>query len=187
MAAKSLPCPTVLRQFLRYEPETGHLFWRHVPHALFPSAAHSSERRSKAWNGKYAGKRALTYSEPSRPYPYGDILGSKCYAHRAIWALVHGYWPLMVDHINGDKADNRLKNLREVNRSGNMMNRKIGSHNSCGVMGVYFDKNRGLWAAEIMKDGRKVHLGRFISLEKAAAARREAQETLGFGPRHGCA
>lgn len=81
---------------------------------------------------------------------------------------------LHIDHINGDKLDNRKDNLRVTTPSQNAMNRGSQSNNSSGYKGVIYDKARGKWRAEICFRGNRKHLGRFETAELAALAYNEA-------------
>ena len=78
-----------------------------------------------------------------------------------------------VDHINGDKADNRLVNLRFATTKENAQNSKISSRNTSGIKGVSFNKVNGKWKATIQVDGIRVHLGHFETIEEAQQARVE--------------
>ena len=173
MAKRQLPSPEVLRQRLRYEPETGHLYWREC-------AAMSAQ-----WNGRYADKPAFT-SVNGMGYRTGRLNRQQFQAHRVIWAIANGEWPDdEIDHINGDRADNRLHNLRAVDRRGNMTNLALRTDNTSGVAGVYWARDRGKWAAQI-NDGTKMKsLGRFESFDAAVAARKAAEAEIGFHPNHG--
>ena len=76
--------------------------------------------------------------------------------------MVHGHWPDgEVDHINGDKLDNRLENLRVVDRAGNSQNRRKAhrDHRSCGLQGVTWNKQHKRWQAKIMANKVRYHLG----------------------------
>lgn len=73
---------------------------------------------------------------------------------------------MFVDHINGDPTDNRLKNLRECTHSENMRNRKTLSGGK--YKGIYYCKNKGMWKAQIKKNGKTTNLGSFYSPELAA-------------------
>jgi len=87
-------------------------------------------------------------------------------AHRLIFLLQHGYLPKVIDHINGNKADNRIENLREASLSENQMNRKFGK-NSSGVKGVVWHKSNKKWMAQLAIDGVNKYFGSFDDLELA--------------------
>jgi len=107
--------------------------------------------------------------------------GQIYYTHRLIWKLLYGEDPLEIDHINGNRSDNRITNLRSVPHYENMRNTKKMSNNSSGVMGIYWLKDRSKWRASI---GREL-LGDFDKLEDAAAARKQAEKEYGYHPNHG--
>ena len=85
-----------------------------------------------------------------------------------------------IDHINRNRLDNRKVNIRHCSRSQNMFNKTKQNNNSTGVLGVYFDKSRGKYAAEIKAYGVKKFLGRFNTL-KEAKEKRIAAEREYFG------
>ena len=91
----------------------------------------------------------------------------KVLLHREITDCPEG---LEVDHINGDKLDNRRANLRIVTRAENERNKPIGRRNTSGFKGVCFDKSRGKWRAATKHAGKNVLIGRFDSAEAASAA-----------------
>lgn len=99
-------------------------------------------------------------------------------AHRLAWLWVHGVWPSkFIDHINGDKADNRIDNLREATTSQNMMNRPKSPRNTSGHKGVHWSSDRDKWTAVIkLPDKRLKRVGDFDTVEEAAEARRAAEE-----------
>eukprot|EP01038_Epipyxis_sp_PR26KG_P016744 gene16744-22904_t len=76
-----------------------------------------------------------------------------------------------VDHINNDKLDNNINNLRWVTPQENMFNSKISKTNKCGIKGVYFDKKRNKWRAFIQIDGISLYLGSYETVEEAQQAR----------------
>jgi hypothetical protein len=117
----------------------------------------------------------------------GVRINGKLYrAHRIIWAMHTGQWPEdELDHINGDRLDNRLENLRPVSCQENMRNAKRYCNNKSGVMGVYWHKAAGKWRAQIMVNGRQIHLGYFAAKEEAIAARKAAETMYGFHENHG--
>lgn len=107
----------LLRQLLRYEPETGKLYWLSRDVSLFhESATRTAAGTCKWWNGRFAGKEAFT-ATGVHGCRAGRIFGQAHYAHRVAWALHHGGWPTdEIDHQDGDRANNRISNLREVMR-----------------------------------------------------------------------
>lgn len=172
MSAKELPSPELLRQLLRYDPDTGKLYWRERSNP-------ENNNAKSTWNKRWSGKLALNYTDPSNGYKVGQLMGRKTYAHRVILAICSGTHPEEVDHINGDRADNRIKNLRACSRSENCKNLKKPKNNTSGQIGVG-RKGNG-WRARILG----IHLGTFDSLNDAIAARQEAEAKYGFHPNHG--
>lgn len=97
------------------------------------------------------------------------------------WLHVHGVWPTRLDHINRNRADNRLANLRPATQSENMANIGVPKHNTSGLKGASWDRQMRKWQAKIEVAGKQIHLGRFESREAAhkaymAAARRQFGE-----------
>ena len=106
-----------LRKRLRFEPETGKFFRLPRPRSDFTDLA--SYRR---WRVRYDGKEAL-FAKHRKGYRAGGVDGQMVLAHRAAWAMHYGRWPTgLIDHINGDPADNRISNLRECNNAQNLAN-----------------------------------------------------------------
>ena len=184
MTAEKLLSPTTLRKLLRYEPETGKLYWRERTSDMFVDGRRSAEWACKAWNGKHAGKEAFTALGGG--YLYGGVLGKFYIAHRVIWAIWNGDWPSeQIDHINGDRCDNRIKNLRAVSHAENGKNQKLSVTSTSGVCGIHWYKRSSKWSAEITVNGSKKHLGYFIEKSDAIAARKDAEIKYGFHPNHG--
>ncbi|WP_296223087.1 HNH endonuclease signature motif containing protein [uncultured Sphingomonas sp.] len=180
MAKRQLPSPEVLRQLLRYEPETGKLFWKERPESMF-----LTRHSHKSWNTRHAGTEAFTTTGTSG-YKEGRIFYALVRAHRVIYAMHNGAWPdHEVDHINGVRTDNRLENLRHASRKENGRNQKRPHDNLSGVIGVGFYKRDGTWQARISTGGRNIHLGYFTSKEDAIRARKSAEQYLGFHENHG--
>lgn len=176
----------ILRQILKYEPETGKLFWLERPAELFAdTGSGGATGAASRWNGRNAGKEALV-QKARGGYLSGTIFWRPRFAHQVAWALHYGEWPMNpIDHINGDRADNRIANLRCVSYTDNARNQRIPKNNTSGVMGVRFYTPLGRWLATIGVGGRKIHLGYFDNKESAIAARKEAETRYGFHPNHG--
>lgn len=105
--AKELPSPELLRKLLRYEPETGKLFWRERE----PSVLGEALSHCKVWNRKHAFKETMT-TRDAKGHLRGWLLGVQMPAHKVIWAIVYGRWPSgIIKHANGDAGDNRIANL----------------------------------------------------------------------------
>ena len=109
------------------------------------------------------------------------------FAHRLIWLYFHGVWPRhQIDHIDHDRLNNRIENLREATRPENGRNKSTYKNNSSGVVGISWHKPSKKWQAQIRVNGKQIHLGNFKSKEEAARARKEAERRYGFHPNHGC-
>ena len=150
--------PEYLRTVLAYEPETGEFRWK----------AHNR-------NGVMAG------TVDQRGYLRITVLAHGFKAHRLAFALVTGAFPpsnLHVDHLNGDKLDNRLCNLRICTAKQNQENSRIPKHSTTRLKGVSRSGTR--FRAAICHDRKQIHLGCFSSAEEAHAAYCEAAVHLGW-------
>ena len=173
-----------LKECFEYSAETGELHWKERPREHFKTGKQDGKTAWKTWNSQNAGK--LVSSVNSSGYLRANIGGTRYSAHRIIWQLVHGYAPKgELDHINGDRTDNRICNLREVDHQGNMKNLARRSDNSSGITGVSYAKRDGVYIAYITIDKRMSVIGRFKTLEEAADARKEAEAKQGFHENHG--
>lgn len=182
MAAKPLPSQSELLQLLRHEPESGKLFWRERPADMFPA---KTPRRAAClcalWNSRYADQEAFTCI--SDGYKTGAIFGANYKAHRVIWKLVHGFDPDQIDHVSGDRTDNRLHNLRDVSLEVNARNRKTPTNNRSGRIGIHKWAKNGItyWVATVGPHQQRY----FDSFDEAVAARRAAEVKFGFHENHG--
>jgi hypothetical protein len=147
-----------VRAVLNYDPLTGVFHW-----------AVRRGQRMKA--GDRAGARN------NEGYVGIEIDCRSYKAHRLAWLVTHGEWPASeIDHINGDRGDNRIANLRAGTKAQNQQNRKLNSDNKSGFMGVY--NFQGKWRASIGYRGKPRYLGTFATPEEAAEAYRMAKVEL---------
>ena len=145
-----------LKSLLCYSHETGVFTWRIA-----------KSRKIKA--GDIAGNTHIRGHIDIR-------INRKLYkAHRLAWLYVYGGFPeKMLDHINGNPADNRIENLREVTDAENLKNVKRHSDNRSGYKGVYYRKERNTYRASIFSNGKKKMLGSFKDPAEAHDAYKKA-------------
>jgi len=139
---------------LSYDPHTGDFFWKIKP-------SRGIALGSKAGGVDKSGYVRLRYTFKG--------VTRQLYLHRLAWRIHYGKWPdLVIDHINRDRSDNRLCNLRVVSIKNNARNAgpKSGKYS-----GVHFETSRSMWVAKIrVDDGKRVFLGRFPCPTLAAMA-----------------
>lgn len=147
-----------LRELLVYDPETGRFTWR------------------VALPGQKAGSPAGCLD--SYGYVVIRINGANRKAHRLAWLHTYGTLPDgQVDHINRERADNRIANLRSATVQENQHNQSDARRgNKAGLLGV--SPKRGKWRAQIKVDGKKLHIGTFDTPEAAHEAYLEAKRKL---------
>jgi len=170
----------VLNELLIYNPETGKLYWKVRDAVWF-----KSDIRVASWNARYANKEAFTAIDKVRGYHVGAIFNRGYQAHRIIWMMVYGVWPDQIDHINHNKLDNRIENLRDVTQVENSRNQPLSKLNISGKTGVHWCRNKNKWVSQIMISGKNILLGRFNTFNEAAAKRDEANMVYGFHKNHG--
>lgn len=176
--------PERLRDLLRYEPETGKLFWRERrPEQFRASSGRTVEHVCNNWNAIHSGAEALT-ADNGNGYRVGAIFRRKYYAHRVAWAVFHGEHPDKIDHINGRRDDNRIANLRSVTDTENARNCRVSKNNASGVNGVSWSRAVNKWVATITIDRRAYYLGAFATIPEATEARRRAERGV-FHENHG--
>ncbi len=144
-----------LKELLNYDPETGIFTW--------------NINRPKCSKGKVAGTFHVN--------GYTHIqLNRKIYkAHRLAWLYVNGYLPKYIDHINCDRSDNRICNLRKANIYQNNHNAKLSKNNTSGIKGISWHKKAKKWCAVIEAYNKKIYLGLFKDLEFAELVIKEAR------------
>lgn len=150
---KMLPTQKQLHALFRYCSETGCLYWRNPIH------------RAQKINCGRAGHVDF------KGYVAIIIDGKRFLAHRIVWKFQTGDEPVdQIDHKDGNRSNNRFENLRECSNGENIANSKIRIDNKSGVKGVSWDAARSKWVANISKDSVQHRLGRFETIEQAAAA-----------------
>lgn len=179
MTYRELPDIYTLRKLLKYDEAAGILLWQPRPLEMF-----ATEGAAKAWNTRYAGR--VAGGKTNEGYISIGILGISYMAHRLVWTMANNRAPEgEIDHINGNKADNRVENLRVVTTQENARNTKKQKNNSTGQTGVYWDKSCSKYVAIIGIDNKLKNLGRFQTASEACAARKAAEAAYGFSCRHG--
>ena len=157
---KPLPSKARLRRFFYYSD--GVLVWRERPRTDF-----KTQRAFAIWNARFAKKPAgrLCRNE----YRMVKIDDIPYLAHRLIWVWHRGRLPkkLEVDHIDSNKTNNRIQNLRLATRSQNIANTPKHSNNTSGFKGVR--ARHGKWVAQIVVNGKNHHLGTYTDITVAAA------------------
>lgn len=140
-------------------------------------------RKLRLSNSARVGARAGVNNGNGYSRVWAD--GSFVYVHRLVWIFHNGDIPAgsEIDHINGDRQDNRIENLRLATRAENRQNAGRQSNNSSGLTGVYKPKGYGKWIAKIKKGGKTKHIGVYETKEEAAAAYAKAKaEVHSFHP-----
>lgn len=131
-----------LKKLLHYDPETG-IFTRKTT------------------------KRVAGCLTPTG-YVYVGIFNKQVFAHRLAWLYMYGVLPPdKVDHINRNRSDNRISNLRLCNNSENLQNSKVRTDNTSGFRGVSWEKNRKKWQVYVYVNQRGKFFGYFDDLHEA--------------------
>lgn len=171
-------------RLIRYEPDTGKLFWNKRVPSDFNGVKRSCDALCVSWNKRFANKEAFT-AIGNHGYKTGAVLNKNYLAHRVAWLLQTGKWPeVFIDHINGNRIDNRFCNLREVDYAESSKNISIRSDCSSGYTGVYL-RDYGKWTARIKSDGVFEFLGTFDTFDEAYKARKDAERRHGFHENYG--
>jgi hypothetical protein len=131
------------------EYKDGNLFW------------------TKTFGRKIKGKKAGC---PNKGYVMVGLNGKLYSAHRIIFFMHKGFCPQFIDHIDGNRSNNKIENLRPATINENARNSKKPSHNTSGYKGVCWDKNRNKWMAHITINNKFKSLGRFDEIESARLA-----------------
>jgi hypothetical protein len=149
----------ILTDLLEYDKNTGNLFQK--------------KKRPKIQVGNLAG--VVT----PKGYRYIQLLGKKYASHRLVWFIEYGKFPdLFIDHIDGNKLNNHISNLREVSNKQNTENRGAQKNNKLGRKGVYFNKKLKKYVAQIQHHGVNHYLGVYKTSEEASLMYQTAAKIL---------
>ena len=156
-------------ELFHYEPSSGKLFWKKT-----------------TTNRVKVGDEAGSFCN-STGYTNVFIDGKGYTLHRIAILLATGVYDkaVQVDHIDHDRGNNRLSNLRVVSHAENMRNQSLRNTNKTGVTGVSYTTRDRRWVAQIYIDKKNTNLGYFKTLEEAAAVRKAAEIKYGYHPNHG--
>ena len=142
----------VLKEVLDYNSNTGQFTWLIQPSSKVPLFSEAGSINN--------GYRYITYN------------GSRYAAHRLAWAFTYGCLPVgMLDHVDRDKDNNAILNLRESNPTENGLNRGLQSNNKSGHKNISYFKRTNKWKVEIKRHGKTKHIGYFKTLKEAIQAR----------------
>ncbi|UFS83189.1 HNH endonuclease [Rhizobium sp. T136] len=175
---KALPSQEYLHECFSYDQGTGILTWKFRPFNHFEMYSNASVRMGQCQK-LYAGRPALNVIKKNG-YRSGTLDGVGMYAHRVIWKMINGSDPNVIDHIDGDKANNRLINLRNVSPSINMRNLKLSGQSASGVRGVYRHSQSGGWLAQINTNAGNVISFYSKDMAEAVEWRREMELEFGY-------
>lgn len=143
-----------LETLFSYDPNEGH--FRHLTYR----------------GPRTGGKGSIAGTQGNHGYISIGVCQKLFLAHRLAWLWMTGEWPKSeIDHVNGNRLDNRFCNLRLATRSQQGQNGGKRRNNKSGRIGVCFDESRRLWKAAIMLNGKTVKQKRFQTLAEAVAYR----------------
>ena len=169
MATSDVRPPLALQQVsseLNYDPDVGTLVWK-------DGQQNRVRRNKRRITGMTAGRKRKD------GYIQFWLYGQPYLAHRVVWLLMTGAWPVLhIDHVNGVRDDNRWINIRQASGSENMCNARLRSNNTSGQKGVSWDRRTRSWSVLIQLNGVNRRVGRYKTFEEACAARATSAERL---------
>lgn len=153
-----------VRDHLSYNPATGVVTWR-------KPTSNRVRVGQRCGAGHAKGYRQIRF------------MGETVLEHRLIWFYHYGEWPCgQIDHINGDRSDNRLANLRDIDGADNQKNMKLNTRSTSGVVGVHYDPATGKWSCRGHKNR---YLGQFHCIATAGYVARRDRMMNGYHTNHG--
>lgn len=136
----------IIKEYLDYKE--GHLYWKKQPNY-----------------GICVGDKSGTVN--NQGYVQIKIFNKRYYEHRLIFFMFNGYFPQEIDHIDGNKSNNCIENLRSVTREQNNQNTKLRKDNTSGIKGVCWDKKSNKWKVQIVVNKKNYFLGHFDNIDLA--------------------
>ena len=164
-----------LKSRLDYNPKTGIFTWKYKD---------GDSQGDKIFNTKFGGKEAG--NKNSYDYLQIKIYNKNILTHRVAYLFMTGEWPQdEIDHINGNRLDNRWENLRVVSKEENRKNQKINNRNTSGATGVSWSKEENKWIVKISVNKKQITLGYFNNFNEAVKVRKKAEVEYGYHENHG--
>jgi hypothetical protein len=161
--------PKILREYFRYHPR-GYLIRK--------------KAISNGVGGKTFKKQTVRGWANCKGYMQFTFFGKTCFLHRAIFALINGFLPIQIDHINGIRNDNRIENLRASDNSKNQHGfRTKSKHNKSGIRGVHHNRSNNLWIGKISVNNRIFEVSSMdkkICIQKYNKLREEKLKEIGL-------
>ena len=136
-----------------FEYKDGDLYWKKVPS-----------------NNYRLNQMKVGYASTKSKYLQVSIHKKKYYVHRIVFMFHHGFMPEALDHIDGNKKNNAIENLRQATLSQNQYNKKIARHNTSGIKGVYWHKRSEKWMARCTINKKCFYIGSYKNLNEAKVA-----------------
>lgn len=147
-----------IRDVIDYDPSTGEFTWKVL---------------------RGGCKRRVAGYSKNGDYSIISVRGVRWKSHRLAWFHFYGEMPPpLIDHIDGNKSNNRISNLRAATKAENCRNKRIHANNTSGYKGVSWHKATGKWMASIMTNGKTVHLGVFSDPTEAHEAYTQAARDM---------
>jgi hypothetical protein len=157
---RPLPLLEIVESYLDYNPETGIGVWK----------------RKRMGPGRQVKVGLPAGTINNQGYIYIGLFGQRYAAHRLFWLLYYKQDPgsKFIDHMDLNKSNNKIANLRLVTKSENGLNTLLPSNNKTGVVGVHYCNTTQKFVAQIKVNNQPRHLGRFENIEDAIIARQKA-------------
>jgi len=172
MSMKEKELYNYIKTYFYYNNDDGWFYWKKIPKYVY---------------GVKIGDKIGCIDKYDNYIRVG--IKNKIYkAHRLVWLYVYGFLPKNhIDHINGDRTDNRIKNLRDIPQKDNNRNAKCRKDNKSGFTGVSFKKTakKKKWFAYISYNGKRINIGYFYTAEDAYKARKSFEQALKYHKNHG--